>query len=38
MSKKSVKGFIKTRHFQERQKQREISDSEIVKIITTVLL
>lgn len=35
MSKKSVKGFIKTRHFQERQKQRNISDKEIAKIISS---
>lgn len=34
MSKKSIKGLVKTRHFQERQKQRDISDKEIVKALT----
>lgn len=35
MKKKSLKGFQKTRHFLERQKQRMVSDSEIIKAITT---
>jgi hypothetical protein len=31
--KKSLKGFIKSRHFQERQNERSVSDREIVKAI-----
>ncbi len=33
MSKKSLKGFLKTQHFIDRQKQRRVSDLEIIKAI-----
>lgn len=33
MSKKSLKGFAKTRHFIQRQNERKISDSDILKAI-----
>ncbi len=32
--RKSLKGFIKTRHFSERQKERKISDQEILEAIS----
>jgi len=34
MARKSIKGLIKTRHFKQRQKERNVSDLEIVKAIT----
>lgn len=33
MKKKSLKGFLKSRHFSERQKERSVSDSAIIKTI-----
>lgn len=33
MSKKSLKGFIKTRHFIERQKERNVSDKDVIRAI-----
>lgn len=35
MKKKSLKGFHKTKHFLERQKQRDVSDRAIIKAITS---
>ena len=34
MTKKSLKGLIKTKHFRERQKERRVSDQEIIEAIT----
>lgn len=31
MSKKSLKGFAKTRHFIQRQKERRISDKDVIR-------
>lgn len=33
MSRKSLKGLVKTRHFKERQRERKISDKEVLKVI-----
>lgn len=33
MKKKKLKGFHKTRHFLERQKQREVSDQDVIRAI-----
>lgn len=33
MKKKSLKGFHKTRHFLERQKQRQVSDQDVIDAI-----
>ena len=34
MTKKSLKGFLKTQHFQDRQRQRQVTDLAIIKAIT----
>jgi hypothetical protein len=35
MKKKTLKGFHKTKHFLERQKQRGVSDQAVIKAITS---
>ena len=35
MKKKTLKGFHKTKHFLERQKQRDVSDQAVIKAITS---
>jgi hypothetical protein len=35
MKKKTLKGFHKTKHFLERQKQRDVSDQALIKAITS---
>lgn len=38
MSRKHLKGLIKTRHFLERQKERKVSDKEIIRAIRQGIL
>lgn len=35
MKKKTLQGFHKTKHFRERQKQRDVSDQAVIKAITS---
>lgn len=34
MSKKSLKGLVKTHHFKQRQRERRVSDQDILKALT----